>query len=273
MELTFTVTKRSSEHWNMPAPEFHGEFEVLFPLSGSGHMFADQRVYPLQRGMLFVMDAAAPHRTLSRGETDYVRCALHFPQETLDGLGIYTLPDLLAEKGCGLPLTEEECAFCEALFNEMLLIGEGLPGELRRSAAFVRLMALILDKWAQSPHVPPAFAEDSVIAAVISYIRTHLEEEITLDALAERFFLSKSTLCHRFRAVTGFSVMEYVIQCRIQHSRTLLARGSSVREAGEASGFGDNANFIRSFRRLTGITPGQYAKSVRKKWTGGRNVE
>ena len=54
--------------------------------------------------------------------------------------------------------------------------------------------------------------------------------------------------------------MEYVILCRVRYAGTLLRRGVSVREAGEAAGFGDNAHFIRSFRRITGTTPGRFAK-------------
>ena len=265
MEPVFTVTKRSSEYWSMKVPEFHGEFEILFPLSGSGHIFIDKGVYPLQRGNLFVMDAATPHRSLAKGQGNYTRCALHFPQETLEELGICDLPELLAEKGNCIALEEGDCLLCESLFGELLLPDDSRANALRRRAAFIRLAALIVEKWAQLPDVPAGGAEDAAISAVISYIRVHLQEPMALDDLAERFFLSKSTLCHRFKAATGFSVMEYVIGCRIQNARTLLARGCSVREAGEASGFGDNANFIRSFHRLTGITPGQYAKNHRKK--------
>jgi len=55
-------------------------------------------------------------------------------------------------------------------------------------------------------------------------------------------------------------VMEYIIHCRILQARRLLQEGHSVQEAGELSGFSDNSHFIRTFRKLTGTSPGRYAK-------------
>jgi len=263
MDINYTVERRSNENWSMKRPHFHGEYEVLFPLSGSGHMFIDNTSYPLRDGLLYVMDAATPHRSLGAQDCDYIRYVMHFPQETLDGLGVFSVSDLVAEKGCCAVLDESDFKLCSMLFAEMLLPSDTLSNSLRRSAAFIRLISLIVDKWTQLPHMPPRFSDDPVIASVIGYIRTHLSESLTLDSLAERFYVSKSALCHRFKTATGFSVMEYVIHCRVQRARTLLSRGTGVREAGESAGFGDNANFIRTFHRLTGVTPGAYAKSMR----------
>ena len=85
-----------------------------------------------------------------------------------------------------------------------------------------------------------------------------------LDELAARFYLSKSALCHRFKAATGFSVIDYVIHCRVQQARALLATGCSVQQAGESAGFGDMAHFTRTFRRITGLTPSQFSRSLRQ---------
>ncbi len=265
MNPSFHAYRRSSEVWEMTQPHFHSDMEILFPLTDGGSIFIDSKPYPLQQGCLFLMDAAMLHRSFSRRQTDYTRCVLHFSPETAQQLGLDSLPRLLAEKGCCARLQAEDFTLCRTLFDDLLLPGEDLSATLLRTAAFVRLMALVARLWtATAPALPPG-DEDSM-AAVITYIRTHLAEPLTLDALAAQFYLSKSTLCHRFKEATGFSVMEYVIHCRIRHARALLAGGCSVQQAGEAAGFGDNAHFIRSFRRITGMTPGQFARSARGKF-------
>jgi len=263
MDLSFHAYCRSSEYWDMTQPHFHAELEILFPLTDGGSIFIDSTPYPLQKGSLFVMDAAMLHRSFSHQQTDYTRCVLHFPLSAVQQLGIHTLPALLAEKGCCAHLTQEEFALCHHLFQQLISPRDTLSDALLHTAAFVRLLALVVDKWETLPLVPPS-CTDSVIADVVAYIRTHLTAALTLDELATQFYLSKSALCHRFKAATGFSVIDYVIHCRVQHARTLLASGCSVQHAGEAAGFGDSAHFTRTFRRITGLSPGQFSRSARQ---------
>lgn len=264
MMLPFTAYLRSSEYWDMTQPHFHADVEILFPLTDGGSIFIDSTPYPLEKGCLFVMDAAALHRSFSHRQTDYTRCVLHFPPDTAQQLGLGGLPRLLAEKGCCARLSTADFDLCLSLFEQLLSEEEDLSASLLRTAAFVRLMALVVEQWSSLPQLPTRAPADSTISAVIAHIRAHLTEPLSLHSLADRFFLSKSALCHRFKDATGFSVMEYVIHCRIQHARSLLARGCSVQQAGEAAGFGDNAHFIRTFRRVTGLTPGQFARSARE---------
>ena len=262
MNLSFHAYRRSSQVWEMTQPHFHSDVEILFPLTDGGSIFIDNKPYPLQTGHLFLMDAAMPHRSFSHCLGDYTRCVLHFPPQIAHELGLTSLPRLLAEKGCCAHLSAEDFALCRTLFEDLLLSGNDLSTSLLRSAAFLRLMALVARLWTAPSAALPSAGDDSTVAAVIDYIRTHLTQPLTLDGLAAQFYLSKSTLCHRFKASTGFSVMDYVIHCRIRHARALLGSGCSVQQAGEAAGFGDNAHFIRSFRRITGMTPGQFARST-----------
>lgn len=263
MDLSFHAYRRSSEYWDMTQPHFHAELEILFPLTDGGSIFIDSTPYPLRKGCLFVMDAAMLHRSFSHEGTGYTRCVLHFPLADLQQLGIHTLPALLAEKGCCAQLTQEEFALCCSLFDQLLSPRNTLTAALLQTAAFVRLMALVVDKWEALP-LAPSPAADGVISAVVSYIRAHLDRELALDELAGRFYLSKSALCHRFKAATGFSVIDYVIHCRVQQARALLAAGCSVQQAAEAVGFGDSAHFTRTFRRITGLTPGQFSRGLRQ---------
>lgn len=263
MDLSFHAYCRSNEYWEMTQPHFHAELEILFPLTDGGSIFIDSTPYPLQKGSLFVMDAAMLHRSFSHEGNGYTRCVLHFPLSTLQQLDIYSLPALLAEKGCCARLTEEEFTLCRSLFEQLLSPRDTLTTTLLQTSAFVRLLALVVGKWEALPLVPVSSA-DSVMAAVIAYIRSHLDGELVLDELAARFYLSKSALCHRFKAATGFSVIDYVIHCRVQQARALLATGCSVQQAGESAGFGDMAHFTRTFRRITGLTPSQFSRSLRQ---------
>ena len=99
-----------------------------------------------------------------------------------------------------------------------------------------------------------------LVSRIIDYLSHHYREEISLDALAERFFVSKYHLSHQFSQSVGTSVYRYVLLKRLQHARQLLLDGGSPSEACRESGFQDYANFYRSFRSVYGISPQDAAR-------------
>ena len=263
----FELQRRDSGLWHMERPHFHEEYEILLPLTCGGSIFVDRQAWPLRRGFLILIDAAAPHRSFSSRSSGYSRYVLHFPRETLEAQGAAALADHLENQSRCIALGREELERCLSLFaaleEDPAGVG-GTAGLLQRRAAFLGILALACRVWGGEPVQPPQRGPADLAAqAAISYIRSHLDGPITLDALASECFMSKSTLCHRFKEATGYSVGEYIIHCRVLRARSLLRCGASVQQAGEGAGFGDNAHFIRTFKRLTGLSPGQYAKSCR----------
>ena len=86
-----------------------------------------------------------------------------------------------------------------------------------------------------------------------------LQKEL-LDQIAAEFYISKYYLSHCFKAATGFSVGQYLINTRILEARRMLQDGGRVAQVGEAVGFHSSEHFIRTFTKLTGISPKQYAR-------------
>ncbi len=83
----------------------------------------------------------------------------------------------------------------------------------------------------------------------------------TLESLADRFHLSPFYLSHLFKNVTGISVMNYLLSCRMAHAKRLLADSDcSVDKIVSSCGFSDASNFCRIFKKQTGMTPGMFRK-------------
>ena len=101
------------------------------------------------------------------------------------------------------------------------------------------------------------------LSPIVEYINDHLNEDLNLDVLAEHFYLSKYHLSRIFKASTGFTIIEYIINCRVLKARELLRNGHNVQNAGELAGFRHNANFIRTFGKISGVTPGQYMRKYK----------
>ena len=76
-----------------------------------------------------------------------------------------------------------------------------------------------------------------------------------MNALAERFFLSRYYLMHRFKEVTGYAVHQYISQKRLLLAGELLRQGVPVMKAAEQAGFGDYSAFLRAFRATFHASP------------------
>lgn len=98
------------------------------------------------------------------------------------------------------------------------------------------------------------------IHQVVAYINDHLNESLTLDELAAKFYVSKYYLLHAFKEYANLSVHKYIISKRIIHAQILLQDGVSPGEAARDSGFNDYAGFYRAFVKQTGMTPQQYSR-------------
>lgn len=88
------------------------------------------------------------------------------------------------------------------------------------------------------------------------FMRQMLEQDLTVDMLAERVSMSTSYFTKVFRQTTGCSPYEYLLRLRLERAKELLRRTKlPVSEVAYRSGFHSDANFIYFFKKETGISP------------------
>ena len=265
MKVYFDLRLNHDREWQMHSHHFHEGYEILLSLSDAGRIFIEDTLYPLNRGTLILIRNTALHRTIAAGCDAYSRYVLHFDREVLEQISTAQsdfLTGLVLENRC-IQLEPEELTALVPLFEACLEARSGEFGEdLKRGMAFIALLIqthkLFRDR---SSSVQSQSTDFSKVAPVLQFIQQNLSASLKLEEIADHFFINKYHLCHRFKAVTGFSVGEYIIHNRVMKARALLRSGHSVQDAGELSGFQNNAHFIRTFGKLTGMSPGKYRKA------------
>ncbi len=101
------------------------------------------------------------------------------------------------------------------------------------------------------------------VTQVIEYINLHYADPLSLDLLAEKFFVSKYHLSHEFQRQVGTGVYRYIQKKRLQIARHLLSQGRMPNEVAALCGFQDYAGFYRAFRGEYGSSPREFASSVK----------
>lgn len=260
----FSVRRSIDRFWWMEQFHFHDQYEILLSLTDNGQFFLRDRRYQLSKGSLLLLPPGELHRSAVEGNRIYDRWVAHFPAVCAEKLSS-PLSDLLTAFRGGrlfIPLLPDQANKVISLFEVCDSEQSGFGADLIRRWTFIRLLVEI-NRLAENIG-PEDLPVDSPLANILRYIRENPKEDLSLSALSERFYLSRSQLCRRFRAETGFSPNEYVIRSRIMRACALLDRGVSAQEAGESAGFGDHSHFIRTFHAVVGQPPGRYSRSRRK---------
>lgn len=268
MQLSFDIEKNVRSFQQVSEPHFHDGYEVLLCLSDGGKFHVQEQEYPLCRGMMFVL----PPKTIHRCVVDiasYERYILHFSPEDLwilsssqtalqplfDGCNYYTV------------LSDEQFDFLSRMLEQCRTQNTEFGRDLQRNIQFMEIILTIgriLNQGA--PQAPPRPTKEFArILPLMEYIHGHYEQDISLDFLSQKFFISKYYLCHQFKALTGFGVGAYLNNYRVRQACALLRGGMGVQEAGERVGFKNNAHFIRTFGQIIGVSPGKYVKSLQYK--------
>lgn len=100
-----------------------------------------------------------------------------------------------------------------------------------------------------------SYRMDPKIEEILKYIAAHLNEELTVESLAKRFYLSRYYLMHRFKAVSGYTVHQYISQKRLLRAGELIRSGTPVMKAAEQAGFSEYSTFLRAFQNTFHVSP------------------
>ena len=143
---------------------------------------------------------------------------------------------------------------------ERALEDRGFGGDLLARTCFLQLLVrLNRDMMRDRTHRDQSASQyDPKIAQALSYINDHLGEELTIERLSGAFFLSRYYLMHRFKAVYGCTVPQYIRQKRLQRAAGDIRRGVPILKAAGDAGFGDYSVFLRAFRSAYGRSPREW---------------
>ena len=175
---------------------------------------------------------------------------------------IYCITDLSnAGVEPSLTLRSEDIALADAL---VLKIMQEFSSKRTGKDALIRSsLALLLSVFArayldtQMESISFSSGREAVLHC-LGYIKNHLSEPITLDEMAKRTAMSRSSFCEIFRKVTGETFHSYLNRERVLAGASLLRSGKLVFEVAMELGYKDLSTFYRHFKKHLGVSPGEY---------------
>lgn len=124
--------------------------------------------------------------------------------------------------------------------------------------------SLIMAYRHSSGHFPGSEGHHSShLYEVKKYLEEHYLEDIQIKELAEQFYISVYYLSHSFKSMTGYSPKQFLLMNRLSFAKELLWNTKKpISEIAVECGFGNANNFIRAFKKHTGVAPGKFRSTT-----------
>ena len=106
--------------------------------------------------------------------------------------------------------------------------------------------------------------DEAVMAQIMQYIQTNLHDKVSLTELADRMFVSTSTLSRIFKKNMGLYFADYVMQLRVSEAAAILRdTDENLTQVALTLGFSSSSTFSRAFRKEMGESPAEYRERTR----------
>lgn len=271
-ELHFKIAS-DKDYWN-PDLHIHNFYEIFLLLEGDVEVYINDSKNHIRPGTLILFNDHEVHKSKLITPGIYRRCFIHIPPALLHrhSTAITNLSECFynREPGtCNIFLLEtEQNNFILQNLKKMIEVQRTKPlgYDVLTESYLIQILVMVNCLFENQ-----LFTSDlsdkypALIKEIMSYLDEHLLDELTLEQIAQAFFMDKYYICHIFKKETGTTLFRFLLLKRISLSRILLAQGKNITEACFQSGFRNYNNFITIFRKCTGCTPKQYKDMLKTK--------
>ena len=251
----------------------HDFFEIYIHLRGAKYYCIDDNVYPIEPYQLMIVPPFTLHGHVGAYiPVNYERDFLYISPATLKkaGANVLDLDGFLrkcATRGqYQYLMSKEDAETCTQLLKDMMVgLNDTTPiGKFSNYSRMLNFLQIVCQTVQRSTKEAKPVVVNEAMQEVLTYINEHYTQPLRLESLARRFGVSVSYLSHEFGKYTGRSVYDYVLYRRVLQAKEMINSGVPLNEIAYQSGFSDYSSFLRSFKKIAGISPNAYRKMTLK---------
>ncbi len=250
---------------------YHDFDKIILFLHGNTKYTIEGKEYELKPYDFILVNRYDIHKAIVSSQTNYDRMILYIDHDFLnsfdesgeDGFSLTECFDEAAKRKTYVvrfPANVSSKLYenLNALEEAVTLENESYAGKLLSKTEMIKFMIGInrAAKEEQLAFFPEARYNPKIVE-IIEYIGEHLSEDLSIDSIADEFFISKYHMMRMFKADTGYSIHKYISEKRILNARSLILNGETASNACIMCGFMDYSSFCRAFRAQLGILPSE----------------
>lgn len=263
----FDIVHRNEKATYPMPPHTHNAIEIYFNLSELPNSLLGSTLTPVSSDVLLIIPSYCIHQFTQEPDQAYERYILTintswlnnaFDSETeekyayLKDTANPLLIPLTTEKKEMLIQSFEKCINCS---NDDIFL---------KMSCFFETLSLIHNISSDMHNTPIKHMQKHLsgtrktVNEMIEYINEHLYDNIKIQDISDKFFLSPDYAAKIFKKYTNTPIGNYITIQRITRAKQLLREGHSVAETQLQTGYSSYEHFFRIFKKTTGMTPKEY---------------
>lgn len=233
----------------------HDFYEIYCFLEGEARYSVEGAIYPLEPGDIILLRKGEAHYLLPNSNFSYRRIAIHFDFDNIEDeyINRYLL-SIFNDRPLGKFNRYPAEIFTE---NKPIYYLRKICNAKNHSQKMIFLLTLLEEFYEKFELLKleqfDVMKNDS--SDILHYINRNLTDELSLDKLCHRFFVSKSQLNRNFKKANGSTVWEYITSKRLLLAKELLKSGEHPTEIYTNCGFKDYVTFYKAYKKHFGISP------------------
>lgn len=249
---------------NMSSSHFHDFYEIYYLESGERTYIINDREYKVNPGSVVLLPPYTMHYSFGAPGSSFCRLLVYFKKEALEE-NIYS--HLLLTPGVFSFKSARQSSTFQRILD--LVLQESSDNLMYHEVSARSALSLALVMVLRSGNRNEVKTRDDKINLIMRYLADHYMDEVTLDDLCQRFYISKFFLCRQFKKYTKMTVLDYLSSIRILNAQRLFMESDkNISAIASAVGFKSLGNFERSYKKITGLTPKNSLKIYRSRKKG-----
>lgn len=263
--LFFHIKDKVSQKFEF---HYHDFNKIIIFLSGKVTYLIEGKAYYLQPWDLLLVNNHDLHKPIVDSSEPYERIViwinLKFIEEyNYDKCDLQTCFNLVNEKRVNLIRLSNDTQnqFRSIIYMlETSLKNEAFGSKLLSNTLFIQLLIYINRIYIGNNYVKDikALKYDPQIDLVLKYINENLNEKLSIEELAKKFYLSRYYLMHKFKEETGYTIHKYVNQKRLLLALEKIKDGQGISKIIYECGFSDYSTFLRAFKKMFNKLPREF---------------
>ncbi len=248
---------------------YHDFYELYYLRNGERFYFVKDETYHITSGMLVLIKPYDIHASGKSAHHGYDRHLVNFDseyiQKIVDMFDDIDFFECFNNNNNVIKLNMQEQHYIESVFKTMEEEQEkNISGSDFLIKTLLAHLLIFLNRKridVRNNTIGYTNSTHKTVSEITAYINTNYRENISLESVSEKFFISKYYLSRIFKKNTGFTFVEYLHGVRIKEAKKLLERGNyTIGEIAELVGYTTGTRFGKVFKSITGLSPLSYKK-------------
>lgn len=259
--VQYSLYRKCPEKGWRIAPRVLLDHELVLITGGRGRITIENNVCALKHGMLLYLHPGLKHSMTSCSDNPMSFYGIHFCyaiancfnnewvcENSNEALPIKNISEVVA-----YPKIETIFKRINNCWNE-----KNLGFEMICRGALLEILYSVFH------NSEDKYSSRLAAETLIAYINKNLNKKLTVEELARIVKLSPDYLSVQFKTITGFTIIQYINQCRIDKAKVLLFDSEMrIKDIATKVGFSDEFYFSKTFKKYEGISPRSFRTQIK----------